>query len=757
MVKAVHSFSQYPRRERNKLQRELNVSLDSKTKQKNTESVIRESEKRFRELSELLPEVVFETDIKGVITYVNRSAFELFDFSEQDIENGLNFIGLLTPDSQKKARKNLERILSGERLNKSEYVGVRKDGGTFQCLGHCAVIIKENKPVGIRGILVDITEQKKAENEIQGLAKFPSENPAPVLRIAEDGSILYANKATKTLEEKMKQNKEQIISDKMKEAIFSSFKSGLTETVEVNYGNRIFSFVIAPIPEEKYLNIYGRDITEQKKIENELKQSEQRFRAIFEGATDGIVAINPKTYEIVFSNPQMSEITGYPSDELRKLSVLDLIQKESLQFFVSQFQKHFEKKLTITQGIPVLRKDGQIVYCDGKSKIMKIGDENYLIGFVRDVTEQKKVEKALRESEENYRSIINAMDDTVWVIDFSGKFVDVNDSAVKALGYSREELLSMGPPDIDNKLSLKQIEKIIDEMKNGKSQVFETEHKTKDAKILPVEIGVTQVTYYGKPAILSIARDITERKKAQEAVKEANVLLKESNKELESYTYVVSHDLKAPLRTIRSFASFILEDYADKLDETGKDYLNRMINASSHLDVMIEDLLVLSRVGRKFTEREKVDLNKLVNEIVTDLEATIKERNAQVIVDKLPTLYVHRVWKKQLFMNLISNALKFNESKTPKIEVLYAETENDHLFKIRDNGIGIQEKYLSTIFNLFERAPTDKKYDGTGAGLAICKKIVEHLGGKIWVESTLGKGSSFFFTIPKNVKQEKEE
>ncbi|MCW4022609.1 MAG: ATP-binding protein, partial [Candidatus Bathyarchaeota archaeon] len=96
-------------------------------------------------------------------------------------------------------------------------------------------------------------------------------------------------------------------------------------------------------------------------------------------------------------------------------------------------------------------------------------------------------------------------------------------------------------------------------------------------------------------------------------------------------------------------------------------------------------------------------------------------------------------------------------SKTPKIEVLYEETENDHLFKIQDNGIGIQEKYLSTIFNLFERAPTDKKYDGTGAGLAICKKIVEHLGGKIWVESTLGKGSSFFFTIPKNVKQEKEE
>jgi chemotaxis family two-component system sensor kinase Cph1 len=152
-----------------------------------------------------------------------------------------------------------------------------------------------------------------------------------------------------------------------------------------------------------------------------------------------------------------------------------------------------------------------------------------------------------------------------------------------------------------------------------------------------------------------------------------------------------------------------------------------------------------------------VDLNERLKEILADLEATIKERNAKIIVDKLPTIHVHRIWKRQLFMNLISNALKFNESKTPKIEVLYEERENDHLFKVRDNGIGIEEKYLERIFNLFERAPTEKKYDGTGAGLAICKKIVEHLGGKIRVESTPGKGSTFIFTIPKELKQTKEK
>ncbi|TET27062.1 MAG: hypothetical protein E3J73_03315, partial [Candidatus Bathyarchaeum sp.] len=256
--------------------------------------------------------------------------------------------------------------------------------------------------------------------------------------------------------------------------------------------------------------------------------------------------------------------------------------------------------------------------------------------------------------------------------------------------------------------------------------------------------------------VVGVGQDITEMKKAQEAISKANRLLKQSNEELESYTYVVSHDLKAPLRTIQSFGGFLLEDYGERLEETGQDYLQRMVNASSHLNAMIEDLLFLSRVGRKFTKVEKTDLNTLLEELLADLEMTIKERNAEVVVDKLPVISVQRIWVKQLFMNLIGNGLKFNKSKTPKVEVLHQERENDHLFTVRDNGIGIEEKYLERIFNLFEKLHTRKEYKGTGAGLAICKKIVEQLGGKIWVESTPGEGSTFMFTTPKKIKQTEE-
>jgi PAS domain S-box-containing protein len=326
-------------------------------------------------------------------------------------------------------------------------------------------------------------------------------------------------------------------------------------------------------------------------------------------------------------------------------------------------------------------------------------------------------------------------------------------------GYSREELIGKNMLEL-GLVPANYIPRVMEAFQDisigERSGPVELVLHRKDGSTVIVETSIIPVEREGKIEIIGVVFDVTERKKAQEAITKANQLLKRSNEELESYTYVVSHDLKAPLRTIRSFGSFILEDYADKLDETGKDYLNRMVNASSHLDSMIEDLLILSRVGRKFTEFEKVNLNKLLDEILSDIETSIKESKAKVVVDKLPALYLQSVWIKQVFMNLISNALKFNESKTPKIEIKYEDKDGEHQFTVKDNGIGIEEKYLSRIFNLFERAPTEKKYDGTGAGLAICKKIVEKFGGKIWVKSAFGKGSSFFFTIPKELKQEKE-
>ena len=246
----------------------------------------------------------------------------------------------------------------------------------------------------------------------------------------------------------------------------------------------------------------------------------------------------------------------------------------------------------------------------------------------------------------------------------------------------------------------------------------------------------------------NLRRLLGERTKAVVDLKQSNELLEKSNEALESYSYAISHDLKAPVRSMQSFSSFLLEDYGGKLDETGLDYLNRITNSARRMDTLIESLLTLSRVGRDSSEIEAVDLNGVLDEIITDLDIKGKVE----VLDKLPTVAIQRTWIKQLFLNLIGNGLKFNKSASPRIEIYSQERSEDHLFGVRDNGIGIERKYWKRIFELFQGLHGREQYEGVGAGLAISKKIVDQMGGRIWVESIPGegKGSTFHFTIPKS-------
>jgi PAS domain S-box-containing protein len=227
--------------------------------------------------------------------------------------------------------------------------------------------------------------------------------------------------------------------------------------------------------------------------------------------------------------------------------------------------------------------------------------------------------------------------------------------------------------------------------------------------------------------------------------------LERSNRELDEYTYVVSHDLKAPLRSLQAFSHFLIKDYSEKLDETGRDYLDRIQSASKRMQRLIDDLLMLSRVGRKFTDAVDIDLNDLIDEIRQDFEIQLRERNGEILCDSLPTIEGQKVWIRQLFANLIDNGLKFNKSQNPTMWIAYEERWNEYVFSLKDNGIGIDEENHETIFKIFQRLHTQEEYPGTGAGLAICKKIVEYGGGRIWVESEPGTGSTFFFTYPKEV------
>ncbi|MFW6009540.1 MAG: sensor histidine kinase [archaeon] len=223
--------------------------------------------------------------------------------------------------------------------------------------------------------------------------------------------------------------------------------------------------------------------------------------------------------------------------------------------------------------------------------------------------------------------------------------------------------------------------------------------------------------------------------------------LKQSNKELEQFAYIASHDLQEPLRTISSYCQLIEDEYIDKLDNKGKQYIKYIVSSTHRMKNLINELLDFSRVGKKYTEEESINLNEIIEELKSDFGYCIKKYNVTINYEKMPIIKGSKYRIKQLFQNLISNSIKFRKDNNLIINIGYSEYANYWEFYIKDNGIGIHPEYYDKIFGLFKRLYTKEEYPGTGIGLAICKKIIENHKGKIWVESEPNKGTTFYFTI----------
>ena len=250
--------------------------------------------------------------------------------------------------------------------------------------------------------------------------------------------------------------------------------------------------------------------------------------------------------------------------------------------------------------------------------------------------------------------------------------------------------------------------------------------------------------------ILGVATDITERVRAEEALRETLQELEGRNQELESFTYSVSHDLKEPLRTLEAFSQFLLEDYAGRLDEQGKDYLTRMGKAAGRMKQMIEELLTLSRLARRPEELLQVDPGRVVADIGAAFHTALEEKHGAIEVEgELPCVLADASRVEQIFGNLIANGIKFNRSEEPVVTVgVHGIADGAVTFFVRDNGIGIDPQYHDKIFGVFQRLHRREEYEGTGAGLAIVKRAVQALGGRVWVDSAPDAGTTFFVSLP---------
>lgn len=255
----------------------------------------------------------------------------------------------------------------------------------------------------------------------------------------------------------------------------------------------------------------------------------------------------------------------------------------------------------------------------------------------------------------------------------------------------------------------------------------------------------------GKPIRMSgVCFDVTDMKKGAERILiKLNEDLHRSNKELEQFAYVASHDLQEPLRMVASFTQLLALRYKDKLDDDAKEFIHYAVDGATRMQNLIKDLLNYSRIGTRGKSFVDVDFNEIFNKTISNLKLSITEKNATVTCDDLPVIKGDEVQMVQLLQNLVGNALKFCDT-TPIIHVSAVEGQTHYIFSVEDNGIGIEEQYFNKIFLIFQRLMPKDKYSGTGIGLAICKRIVERHGGKIWIKSEVGKGTTFYFSLIKN-------
>lgn len=404
----------------------------------------------------------------------------------------------------------------------------------------------------------------------------------------------------------------------------------------------------------------------------------------------------------------------------------------------------------------------RIVEWSGRAVRDSRGRINGVISAGADITERKRMEAELLAAKQEFQATFEQAAVGIGHIGLDGSWLRVNQKLCSILGYPCEELLRKTAQDVtcpDHlERSLAQAKALLNDRQQS-TYSMQKQHVRRDGTKFWVNDTVSLVRdEQGNPQYyISVVEDIQGRKEMEDTLRQRSEDLARSNKELDDFAYIASHDLKEPLRGIMSYSSFLMEDFGDKLGEEGMARLKTMEELTKRLSALTDDLLVFSRVGRLELAYRTVDLNALLEDVLATLRMSLeRERFAVRIPAPLPSVRCDAVRMREVFHNLISNAIKYSDKPEKWIEIGALRQRNDPerpVFYVCDNGIGIPERHADKVFTMFKRLHGRDKYGGgTGAGLAIIKKIIERHEGRIWLESTAGEGTSFFFTIGRNLR-----
>lgn len=496
------------------------------------------------------------------------------------------------------------------------------------------------------------------------------------------------------------------------------------------------------------------ETNERKRMERQSEKTLSLLQATLESTADGILVVDNDGKMVSF-NQKFLDMWRIPQpiidsrdDDKALAFVLD--QLTDPEEFLDKVRELYAQSEAESYDILPF-KDGRIF--ERFSKPQKLGEIS--VGRVwsfRDVTERKLAEAALRQSEEQLRlAFENAKDAIFWADVETGRIIKCNKAAELLLYKSKEEIIgqhqqTLHPPDKAAYYS-KMFQKHIAERGSVED---EAEIITRSGKIVPVQISASMTMFGNKPIIQGIFRDITEKKQAEEALKQKKEELERSNKELEQFAYMASHDLQEPLRKVTAFSDRLDAEFGKTINQKGRDYLKRMKRSANDMKQLMDDLLNYARVTKKAKPFESVNLGEIVQEALMDLEVRVAQSEAQIKVGNLPEIQADRRQMRELFTNLLSNAIKFRKKDVPPQIIINSHPISDRWVEIwiKDNGIGFDTKYADQIFQPFQRLHPRTEYEGSGIGLASCQKIVKRHEGNISVKSIVGRGTTFFITLP---------
>jgi PAS domain S-box-containing protein len=482
-----------------------------------------------------------------------------------------------------------------------------------------------------------------------------------------------------------------------------------------------------------------------------VRESESRYHAMVD-AFDGLIYVCSQDYRIEFMNQRLIDRTGYDGTGGLCHKVLHNLEQvcpwcvnervwrgETVRWEIESPKDH---RWYYVSNSPIVHPDGTM---SKQSLIM-------------DITERKLSEEALHKSEAKYRLLAQKMNDVIGMMDLNLKLTYVSPSIEKMAGFTPEECMQMDPSEMMTPESLARAAEVLsDELEREKIEgadpqrtiKLELEYYRKNGSALWLETVASIIRDDTGRAIgiHSVSRDITERRQAEEERSKLLAELERSNKDLEHFADVVAHDLQEPLRVISSFIQLLSRRYGDKLDQKAREYIEFAVKGSNRMQRMVKDLLSYSRIVTQKRAAVLADTDSVIDEVMANLQLAISDSGAIVTRDALPLVRADQSQLIQLFQNLVSNAIKFRGEEPLCIHISANKIDDEWVFSVRDNGIGIEPEYFERIFVLFERVHAWEIYQGNGIGLALCKRIVGQLGGRIWLESQPGRGTTFYFSL----------